>query len=141
VRAGRFYYVYNLPRVFTEQECRNPIQLLMCILPGKRTHPYGEIKRISDTVLGIPTQCVQGSHTRRPNPQYIANVCLKMNAKLGGLNSKPSQVLPVIGEAPTIVFGADVSHPAPGETGKPSICAVVASIDQHATSYVSAGKG
>jgi eukaryotic translation initiation factor 2C len=98
----------------------------MCILPGKRTHPYGEIKRISDTVLGIPTQCVQGSHTRRPNPQYIANVCL---------------VLPVIGEAPTIVFGADVSHPAPGETGKPSICAVVASIDQHATSYVSAGKG
>lgn len=115
-------------------------EMIMCVLPGKGTHPYADIKRASDTVLGIPTQCVQGMHTRSPNPQYVSNVCLKMNMKLGGDNWRLPRPLPVIGEAITIVFGADVSHPPPGDTRRPSIVAVVASVDPFATKYVGCSK-
>lgn len=47
--------------------------------------------------------------------QYCANICLKINVKLGGMNSfiSPSQV-PFITDRPTILMGADVSHPGPG---------------------------
>jgi hypothetical protein len=57
-------------------------------LPQRTTPLYAEIKRVSDTVLGIPTQCILGKHTRRPSKQYCANVSLKINAKLGGVNAE-----------------------------------------------------
>ena len=38
-------------------------------------------------MLGVATQCVQGRNVARPNPQTLSNICLKINAKLGGINS------------------------------------------------------
>ncbi|KAK9766945.1 hypothetical protein K7432_003575 [Basidiobolus ranarum] len=113
-------------------------QLIVCILPNTGVQLYGEIKRVSDTVLGVATQCVQGKHVFKPNKQYCANVCLKMNVKLGGINSflSPEQI-PFISQAPTIIFGADVTHPGPGEHAKPSIAAVVASMDKRVSRYAS----
>jgi eukaryotic translation initiation factor 2C len=32
--------------------------------------------------------------------------------------------VPIVGRTPTIIFGADVSHPPPGEDTNPSIAAV-----------------
>ena len=69
--------------------------------------------------------------------QYCANVCLKMNVKLGGMNSfiDPIQV-PFISQRPTIIIGADVTHPGPGDTsGRPSIAAMCASMDARASRY------
>ncbi|KAF9117650.1 eukaryotic translation initiation factor 2C, 3, partial [Mortierella sp. 14UC] len=111
-------------------------QLLVCILPNTGVPLYAEIKRVSDTVIGIPTQCVQMSHTRAPKKQYCANVCLKMNVKLGGMNSflSPSQT-PFLTQRPTILFGADVSHPSPGDTTRPSIASLVGSMDAKAARY------
>ncbi|KAG0338651.1 hypothetical protein BG000_003640 [Podila horticola] len=111
-------------------------QLLMCILPSTGVPLYAEIKRVSDTVLGIPTQCVQMSHTRSPKKQYCANVCLKMNVKLGGVNSFLSaNQTPFLTQKPTILFGADVSHPAPGDMTRPSIASLVGSMDAKAARY------
>jgi eukaryotic translation initiation factor 2C len=37
--------------------------------------------------------------------------------------------IPLVSDRPTIIFGADVTHPHPGEDSSPSIAAVVASQD------------
>ena len=50
-------------------------------------HSAAEVKRVGDTMLGIATQCVQSKNVIKLNPQTISNLCLKINAKLGGINS------------------------------------------------------
>ncbi|CAG8572560.1 947_t:CDS:2, partial [Acaulospora morrowiae] len=89
-------------------------QLILCILPDTGKPLYAEIKRVSDTVIGVATQCSQCKHMSRVNKQYLANLCLKINVKLGGMNSflKPLYI-PFIADKPTIVMGADVTHPPP----------------------------
>ncbi|KAF5188044.1 argonaute [Thalictrum thalictroides] len=60
--------------------------------------------------------------------QYLANVALKINVKVGGRNTMLadaiSKSIPVVSDEPTIIFGADVSHPHPGEDSSPSIASL-----------------
>lgn len=60
--------------------------------------------------------------------QYLANVALKINVKVGGRNTvlvdAISRRIPLVSDRPTIIFGADVTHPHPGEDSSPSIAAV-----------------
>ena len=46
-----------------------------------------EVKRVGDTLLGVATQCVQTKNVSKPSPQTLSNLCLKINVKLGGINS------------------------------------------------------
>ena len=112
-----------------------PAQFILVVLPSTDAHVYGEVKRVGDTQLGVPTQCMQMKHMRRPNKQYCANLCLKINLKLGGSNLQLGNQLAFISSKPTIVFGADVTHPGIGESDKPSIAAVVASMDIKLSRY------
>ncbi|KFM56904.1 Protein argonaute-3, partial [Stegodyphus mimosarum] len=64
----------------------NDLQLIIVVLPGKTT-VYAEVKRVGDTVLGIATQCVQAKNVNKTSPQTLSNLCLKINVKLGGINS------------------------------------------------------
>jgi hypothetical protein len=48
---------------------------------------YAEVKRVGDTLLGMATQCVQMKNVNKPSPQTLSNLCLKINVKLGGVNS------------------------------------------------------
>ncbi|KAG0302454.1 Eukaryotic translation initiation factor 2C [Dissophora globulifera] len=105
-------------------------QLLVCILPNTGTPLYADIKRVTDTLLGVSSQCIQLRHTRDPKKQYCANVVLKINAKLGGINAVLGRdMMPAFMLAPTLVLGGDVSHPPPGDTTRPSIAALVGSMD------------
>ncbi|KAL3622952.1 argonaute 5 [Castilleja foliolosa] len=108
------------------------LQLLIIILPDF-TGAYGKIKRVCETELGIVSQCCQPKQASRCNKQYLENVALKINVKVGGRNNVLVQALSgkmIYGtERPTIIFGADVTHPSPGEDSSPSIAAVVASMD------------
>ena len=65
------------------------------------------------------------------DPNYSANVALKINLKLGGINQCISPTdLGFLKDGKTMLVGMDVTHPAPGTTtGTPSIAGVVASID------------
>ncbi|KAJ8566440.1 hypothetical protein ON010_g6682 [Phytophthora cinnamomi] len=120
-----------------ELERRNagPPQFLLVILPAKNSPVYGDVKRMSDTVLGLPSQCIASVNLPRANPQFCANVCLKINMKLKGKNAVLREELPLISSAPTIIIGADVEHPRSGMGGRPSIAAVVASMDRYSAQY------
>ncbi|KAK9175701.1 hypothetical protein WN944_027708 [Citrus x changshan-huyou] len=106
------------------------LELLIIILPDVRGS-YGRIKRVCETELGIVSQCCQPKHASSCNMQYFENVALKIN--VGGRNTVLDDAvqkrIPLVTDKPTIIFGADVTHPQPGEDSSPSIAAVVASMD------------
>ncbi|KAK3722082.1 hypothetical protein QZH41_019832 [Actinostola sp. cb2023] len=112
------------------------LQLVVVVLPPQgNKEVYKEVKRVGDTVLGIPTQCVQTKQFIPAKPQVCSNIAMKINVKLGGTNHivDHSEMPPLFRDV--IIFGADVTHPSPGEGNIPSIAAVVASMDCHASRY------
>ncbi|KAI8099254.1 Piwi domain-containing protein [Halteromyces radiatus] len=114
-------------------------ELIFCILPNTGVQIYADIKRVCDTVIGIPTQCVKTKYVAKAERTYIANVSLKVNMKLGGVNwVLDYSQLPFISSKPTIVFGADVAHPDTGDTKTPTLVGLTASLDPHASRYASA---
>uniref|UniRef100_A0A8C5CN39 Argonaute RISC catalytic component 2 n=1 Tax=Gadus morhua TaxID=8049 RepID=A0A8C5CN39_GADMO len=95
-----------------------------------------EVKRVGDTVLGMATQCVQVKNVQKTTPQTLSNLCLKINVKLGGVNNiLLPQGRPLVFQQPVIFLGADVTHPPAGDGKKPSIAAVVGSMDAHPSRY------
>jgi eukaryotic translation initiation factor 2C len=127
-----------------------PADFILVVLPDTKADRYKEVKQVGDTMLGIPTQCIVSSKAKigqdgaRGQDQYIANVALKINAKLGGsnvalsasaLDANPGlKHLQEILSKPYMVFGIDVTHPPVGSTG-PSVAAMVGSLDSSATRY------
>nr|QDM36924.1 argonaute 1b [Nicotiana benthamiana] len=109
------------------------LDLLVVILPDNNGSLYGDLKRICETELGVVSQCCLTKHVFKMSKQYLANVALKINVKVGGRNTvlvdAISRRIPLVSDRPTIIFGADVTHPHPGEDSSPSIAAVVASQD------------
>ncbi|CAA2987634.1 argonaute 10 [Olea europaea subsp. europaea] len=109
------------------------LELLLAILPDNNGSLYGDLKRICETDLGLISQCCLTKHVFKINKQYLANVSLKINVKMGGRNTvlldAISCRIPLVSDIPTIIFGADVTHPENGEDTSPSIAAVVASQD------------
>ncbi|CAG0893312.1 unnamed protein product [Cyprideis torosa] len=95
-----------------------------------------EVKRVGDTVLGMATQCVQAKNVNKTSPQTLSNLCLKINVKLGGVNAiLVPNIRPRVFNEPVIFLGADVTHPPAGDSKKPSIAAVVGSMDGHPSRY------
>ncbi|XP_030973791.1 protein argonaute 10 isoform X1 [Quercus robur] len=109
------------------------LELLLAILPDNNGSLYGDLKRICETDLGLISQCCLTKHVFKISKQYLANVSLKINVKMGGRNTvlldAISCRIPLVSDIPTIIFGADVTHPENGEDSSPSIAAVVASQD------------
>ncbi|RUP47040.1 Piwi domain-containing protein [Jimgerdemannia flammicorona] len=84
-------------------------ELLICIMPDKTSPIYTIVKHEADCKYGVMSQCVNRHQLRKLNQQYLVNLLLKINAKLGGQNVKLAEGnLPFIGGRPTLVLGADV---------------------------------
>ncbi|KAF8635579.1 hypothetical protein AX15_000229 [Amanita polypyramis BW_CC] len=116
-----------------------PPTLVVVILPDNGDDIYKAVKHFGDITMGVATQCLKSSKVFRANMQYWANVLLKVNVKLGGINLIPDHAsVSVLTDpnTPTIVMGADVMHPAPGTRDIPSYAALVASVDTHVSKYV-----
>lgn len=110
------------------------LQLLVCVMERKH-RGYGDLKRIAETTVGVVTQCCLYGNVAVPGSQFLANLSLKINAKLGGCNMELSnplhRQLPRVfsSEEPAIFMGADVTHPHPLDDASPSVAAVVGSLD------------
>ncbi|KAF9009003.1 argonaute-like protein [Cyathus striatus] len=116
-----------------------PPTLIVVILPEGGNDIYTAVKHFGDVTMGVATQCMKSSKCFRAKPQYYANVCLKINVKLGGINTIPDPASVSVltdPQFPTIVMGADVIHPAPGSDGRPSFTALVANVDSNSAKYI-----
>ncbi|KAL1473839.1 hypothetical protein MTO96_038434 [Rhipicephalus appendiculatus] len=90
--------------------------VLVVVVLGQQAS-YAAIKEAAEVKLGIRTQCMKESNfTNKCTDSLISNLCLKINAKLGGTNNSfVKEERPRVLCEPVIIIGADVSHPAPGD--------------------------
>ncbi|KAJ3320836.1 hypothetical protein HDU76_000224, partial [Blyttiomyces sp. JEL0837] len=112
-------------------------EMIFCVFENGKDY-YEEIKMAAETNLNLMTQCFLSKHLRGTKPGVAVNLALKINSKLGGVNTTvdPKTQLNVLGQPiPTMLMGADVTHPPPGADGGVSIAAVVASMDSKFAEY------
>ncbi|KAI0168998.1 Piwi-domain-containing protein [Hypoxylon sp. FL1284] len=125
-------------------------QLVFVVLPGKKTDTeiYNAVKYLGDVEFGVHTVCVLSSNIKKGAPQYFANVGLKVNLKMGGINHQLSNNLKVVNDGKTMLVGYDVIHPtnlAGSAEGLPSLVGMVSSVDRFlaqfpATAWAQAGR-
>jgi hypothetical protein len=113
------------------------IVFLIVILASQEPEGYSRVKFYGDVKYGIHTVCVfpKQNANRKPKlnvaPGYLANLALKINLKLGGVNhqihSRETPVLP----NKTLYIGIDVTHPTGADSvpEAPSIAGVVVNSD------------
>jgi eukaryotic translation initiation factor 2C len=111
---------------------------LFVLLPSDNAVLYDCIKFVCDCKLGVPNICnIAAKFSKEKGQmQYFANVAMKFNQKLGGVNHtvELKKMAPL--DAQTILFGIDVTHPSPGSSDSaPSIAGVVASVDSMFSQY------
>lgn len=111
------------------------ISIVLILLSKKDDYIYPGIKRITSVNLGIRTQCMllpNALKDERKQDQYLSNVALKVNTKLGGINHRlDANAMNWLTQKKTMMVGIDVTHPGPSSVrGTPSIAGVVGSIDK-----------
>lgn len=106
------------------------LELAMIILQDKSAQVYQDIKKTCDLNAVIVSQCIRKQNIRKfSDPSFCANICLKINTKLGGTN------FIVDNDPEMITFGIDVTHPGMGDLSNRSIAAIVSSYDGTQTSF------
>ncbi|KAI1768597.1 Piwi-domain-containing protein [Hypoxylon sp. FL1150] len=131
-------------------KAQNKPQFVFVVLPGKKTDTeiYNTVKLLGDVEHGCHTVCMIRSNMIKSNPQYFANVALKVNLKMGGANHKLSNDINIVKDGKTMLVGYDVIHPtnlARNAEGLPSLVGMVSSIDRDlaqfpATAWAQKGK-
>ncbi|KAI9781022.1 MAG: hypothetical protein M1816_002587 [Peltula sp. TS41687] len=116
-----------------------PPQMLMFVLSDRTSFHYARIKKSADCRYGVLSQCMQATHVQKVNGQYMSNVCMKFNAKLGGATARVAGKNANLGHftEPSVILGADVSHASPG-IDMPSMAAMTCSMDKIGVRYAAA---
>ncbi|KAK6931929.1 Protein argonaute, N-terminal [Dillenia turbinata] len=120
-----------IDRVITQarQKGMGNLQILICVM-SRKDNGYKTLKWICETEMGLVTQCCLSGLANEAKDQYLANLAMKINAKLGGSNVELIERLPRFESVGYVMFiGADVNHPAPRNKTCPSIAAVVATVN------------
>ncbi|TFK93746.1 Piwi-domain-containing protein [Polyporus arcularius HHB13444] len=118
----------------------NSPDMILVILPTNAEDCRNTVKVWGDwgtpERVAIPTQCVRTGKWERADSQYCNNLALKINPRLGGINSIiESEASDFLSTA--MIVGADVGHPGPGVNHLPSITGLVASVDKTASRWTS----
>lgn len=110
-------------------------QLLLIIVPDKNSFTYTRIKKSCDCRWGVPSQVLQAGHVAKGNLQYISNVLMKVNTKLGGTTARAIPKVREAGLRPqSMIIGADVTHPTLG-VWSPSMAAMAVCMDSFGGRY------
>ncbi|KAF3481133.1 uncharacterized protein GIQ15_03892 [Arthroderma uncinatum] len=117
---------------------KSGVAFTIIVLPGYDAELYSQVKYFADMKYGCHTLCVvpkppknagQGAPLEiNKQPSYLANLALKINLKLGGVNHQ-LEVAQTSRSSPRIMYlGIDVTHPTGTESvpQAPSIAGVVA---------------
>jgi eukaryotic translation initiation factor 2C len=111
-------------------------QIIFFVVPDKSPDIYNNLKRNCDCRYGVASQVVQHNHLKaaKMNEQYLSNVCLKINGKLGGCNgyARNPKTVPLVRKfyepsERVMILGADVTHAAPGSNGASVACLTMSS--------------
>ncbi|EFN76952.1 Eukaryotic translation initiation factor 2C 2 [Harpegnathos saltator] len=130
---NRCVNMYKLEEYFRNNK---NMRLIIAIIPNKGDEVYAEVKRCSELVSSVLTQCVKLNNITRLKPSTVRNILIKVNAKLNGLNYVFNRIPYCMKNTSCMIVGADVSHPAPEASADTcSIAAVVASYDDSAFRY------
>ncbi|EJT97024.1 Piwi-domain-containing protein [Dacryopinax primogenitus] len=134
--------VQKLDQLFTacvkENQGNKPMILVVLLPYAMNNELYQTIKYLGDIRWSVPTQCMQANKAIKGNAQYFANIMLKVNVKLGGVNVIPDRRnVPFLMDPanPSLVLGADCIHPSPGSEMRPTFAAVVSSVDTNVSKY------
>ncbi|XP_028759293.1 protein argonaute 2-like [Neltuma alba] len=109
---------------------RGQVQFILCAMSQKH-YGYKTLKWISETMIGVVTQCCLAGTVNAGKDQNLTNLALKINAKLGGSNVELENSLPCFpsNNGHVMFIGADVNHPAARDVNSLSIAAVVGTIN------------
>jgi eukaryotic translation initiation factor 2C len=119
---------------------QTPPSVILIILPHNCSGTdFAKIKTWADTQQGVGPVCVRENNVGKlTDPAFQANLALKFNVKLGGINHRVEDATMQIlrRKNGTMVVGANVTHPGVGSLPHcPSAAGVVATIDTTATTY------
>lgn len=96
------------------------------------------MKDLADRKHGVHSLCLAEQYSLLMKPkdkqhlfvEYITNVVMKINFKMGGITQSVDSVEGYMRENRVMLLGADVVHAGPGAfAGTPSIAAIVGSVD------------
>jgi eukaryotic translation initiation factor 2C len=115
------------------QTNQRPDLVVLGLVDGS-THTYNELKRVCETEAGMASQVILlPKFASQKNPaQYLSNVSLKINLKLGGVNHILEDEF--FRKQNVMLIGADTSHPA-GDSMAPTISALAGTYDQKCSRY------
>ncbi|KAF5870268.1 putative piwi-domain-containing protein [Botrytis fragariae] len=118
--------------------------LVVVLLPNAKkggADLYSDVKWWGDCISGIPTVCVSTDGVdrgARPDLGLMANIALKINFKLGGINHRIANI-PLRDR--TMIMGADVTHVGKGQDDAcPSQAGVVATRDSNYVHYLASAR-
>lgn len=116
-----------------------PPDVIFVILQGASVPIYKTIKAGLDVHMGIASQVMlqEKALSGRGSAQYLANIAMKVNVKLGGTNCVAEE--PLFKSGRCMLLGGDISHAAPGALRSvnppPSTAALVGTWDRECTAY------
>ncbi|KAJ7583392.1 Piwi domain-containing protein [Mycena floridula] len=113
------------------------VQCIVVFFPNHGDEVRAQVKHWGDVERGVMTQCLKEDKLQKASAQYFANVALKVNGRLGGINSvvNSSMYRQFCEAEPFMFVGVDVGHASPGSL-RPSIASLVWSHDRAGSEYL-----
>ena len=93
--------------MLTWKQGKGAPQILIFILKERNSVTYERLKKNCECRFSQFSQMLASVHVLQASPQYCSNVCMKLNAKLGGTSCRVADVRPPkpFFNKPTMILG------------------------------------